>query len=493
MAIRQVPPRAGVLLEALRGLGYTTSTALADVIDNSIAAGARLVDVTFIWRASQSAICVADDGRGMSDIELERAMRLGDRSPLDERAADDLGRFGLGLKTASFSQARRLTVASRQDGATSVLRWDLDMLSLSDTWDLFEGAAAGSEQLLELAPKTRSGTLVIWETLDRVIASGFSQQDFLDLIDRVEAHLAMVFWRYIDDAEAPVVIRLNGKPIEGWDPFLTENAATWHSPIERLARGVDVQCHVLPHKDKLSPREYDRAAGPDGWTSQQGIYVYRNRRLLLAGGWLGLGRGRRWTKEEAHRLARIRIDIPNAEDLAWKIDVLKSTATPPVGVRDRLMRLAEDTRERARRVFAFRGKSSKSVGASVTHAWRTEGQGASVRYRVDEQHPAVDLVLRQAGPLVEAVRGMLYVLEATLPVQRIWLETAESHESPKLPSPSEPTEELSTILWTLYRSLRKSGTSAAEAKSRLLRTEPFDQYQQLVQGLPEALSEDDVK
>ena len=110
---RHAPPRAGAMIEALRGLGYSTATALADLVDNSIAADAGNVDLTFVWKGANSHISIKDDGRGMDDGGLDRAMRLGHQSPLDPRAANDLGRFGLGLKTASFSQCRRLTVCQR--------------------------------------------------------------------------------------------------------------------------------------------------------------------------------------------------------------------------------------------------------------------------------------------------------------------------------------------------------------------------------------------
>src|SRR5689334_566870 len=117
------------MIEALRGLGYSPATAIADIIDNSIAAGASEVDIRFTWAGSRSRVTMLDDGRGMSGEELERAMRLGDRNPLDQRRHDDLGRFGLGLKTASFSQCRRLTVASWRNYSRSCLRWDLDALA----------------------------------------------------------------------------------------------------------------------------------------------------------------------------------------------------------------------------------------------------------------------------------------------------------------------------------------------------------------------------
>ena len=148
---RHAPPKAAAMIEALRGLGYTTATALADIIDNSIAAGADKVEIQFSWDGDASTVAVLDNGLGMDEAELDLAMRLGEKSPLDERGTHDLGRFGLGLKTASFSQCRRLTVASRKHGMTHCLRWDLDVLANSqdDGWYLLEGPTPGSESRLD--------------------------------------------------------------------------------------------------------------------------------------------------------------------------------------------------------------------------------------------------------------------------------------------------------------------------------------------------------
>ena len=180
------------MLEALRGLGYSTATALADLIDNSIAARAETVHLQFVWAGPTSAIHILDDGEGMDAGELDRAMRLGERSPLEARAAHDLGRFGLGLKTASLSQCRRLTVACRKYAQTCCLRWDLDEIArrLDDGWYLLEDAAEGSAVHLQALEKQPQGTLVLWEVLDRIVTPEFHEQDFLDLIDRVEQHLA---------------------------------------------------------------------------------------------------------------------------------------------------------------------------------------------------------------------------------------------------------------------------------------------------------------
>ena len=489
---RHAPPRAGAMIEALRGLGYSPATALADIIDNSIAARAQHVDLWFSWGGDKSRITVLDDGTGMNDAELERAMRLGDKSPLEARESHDLGRFGLGLKTASFSQCRSLTVASKKDGKISCLRWDLDALAASedDGWHLLEGAAQESDNLLEPVNALKAGTLVLLEKLDRIVTPGFKEQDFLDLVDDIERHLSMVFHRYLDGSNPRLVLTINGRAIAPWDPFLTNQPSKWASPILKLnAEGgaIEVQCHVLPHKDKMEQREFEMAAGPDGWTAQQGFYVYRNERLLVAGSWLGLGQGRYWTKDEAHRLARIRLDIPNTADAHWKIDIRKSTARPPMLIRSQLTRLAEDTRTRARRVFAHRGQSVRFGDSSpVMEAWRAERFNGGMRYQIDHEHPAVRAVLDEAGGLTSQIKAMLRVIEETIPVQRIWLDTTEARETPRTGFEGSASAEVKSVLEVMFRNMvTKKGLSAADARDRLLHTEPFHNYPDLVAALPD--------
>lgn len=476
------------MLEALRGLGYSTGAAIADIIDNSVAAGARNVDVLLSWDGANSRASVLDDGRGMTDAELESAMTLGDRNPLDAREPGDLGRFGMGLKTASFSQCRRLTVSSLRYGTVSCLRWDLDELARDPTggWQLFEGPAAGSETFASIPEGRVSGTLVLWEAMDRIVTKAFAPEHFLDLADEVERHLAMVFHRLIEGSRPKLRISINGRAISPWDPFMS--GISWESPLAKRdtdAGVVAVRCHVLPHKDRLTEDEFELNGGPAGWAAQQGFYVYRNERLLVAGGWLGLGQGRAWNREEAYRLARIRLDIPNTADAAWKIDIRKSTARPPVSVRPWLTRLAEDTRERARRVFAYRAAPHARKGnAPVELAWRVEQTKAGTRYRVDENHPAIAAVLDACSGHADLVRAMVRVIEETVPVQRIWLDTVENKETPRTGFAGEPTEDVQKVLATLFRDLVvRRGMEEERARSKLLATEPFQDYGALISAL----------
>lgn len=478
------------MLESLRGLGYSAATALADIVDNSISAGASNVDIRLSWDGAASRVSILDDGRGMSDSELEEAMRLGDKSPLDPRAVDDLGRFGMGLKTSSFSQCRRLTVASSKDGALSCLRWDLTKLAEKPLdWLMHEGTHPGSERFLAPLDGKSSGTLVLWEDLDRMVTEGFTPDDFADLIDGIEAHLAMVFHRLIDGPRPKFRLALNGRALSAWDPFMTDHPAkTWGSHPDKfgtIAGLIEIEGHVLPHKDRLTPEEFEAGAGPNGWTAQQGFYIYRNHRLLVAGGWLGLGQGRAWNREESHRLARIRLDIPNTADVDWKIDIRKSTARPPVPVRAWLTRHAEDTRERARKVFAFRGAPTTPRGRlPIEQAWRVEHTSKGAKYRIDEKHPAVAAALAASAERVELVRAMLRVIEETVPVQRIWLDTAENRDTPRTGFAGEPPEAVVKVLETLFADMvERRGMSATDARRSLLSTEPFQNYPDLVAGL----------
>jgi len=476
------------MLESLRGLGYSTAAALADIVDNSISAGASEIRIDFQWDGPDSRLLILDDGRGMSDPELEGAMRLGDKNPLAERDAHDLGRFGMGLKTASLSQCRRLTVASVKGGERSCLRWDLDELAADpqSDWLLFEGPADGSERHLASLDGKRAGTLVLWEKLDRIVTAGYTVDNFNDLIDLVESHLAMVFHRLLQSPHARIKLLIKNRPIRPWDPFMSGHPAKpWSSPVaqQRTDSGlVLAQCHVLPHRDKLSNDEYEENAGPAGWTAQQGFYVYRNERLLVAGGWLGLGKPKAWNREEVHRLARIRLDIPNTADADWKIDVRKSTARPPVSLRPWLMALAENTRDRARRVFAFRGSPAPAAGNQpIEQAWTVDRRKAGIRYRIDESHPSVAAVLARSGDLQPLVKAMLRVIEETVPVQRIWLDTAENKETPRTGFEGEPTAAVIEVATVLFEDLiERTGLSVEQARNAMLKIEPFQKYPTLV-------------
>lgn len=492
MSILIAPPKAGALIESLRGVGYTSATAIADILDNSISAAASRIDITFMWAEENSKILIQDDGLGMDSEELIVAMMLGAKNPNDERDPTDLGRFGLGLKTSSFSQCRRLTVLSKKNGKTNAMYWDLDVIAddLDDRWILNTGVPDSLQHIYQdFSRQVSNGTLICWEKLDRIVTKNFLQSNFLDLIDSVERHVSMVFHRFLDGSEHKINININNNPISAWDPFMLGNISKpWHSGLARhpMDPRVVIECHVLPHKDRLSDSDFELYQGPDGWTAQQGFYVYRGGRMLVSGSWLGLGKNRPWIKDESHRLARIRLDIPTDQDLNWKIDIKKATARPPIHLRDWLTYMAEVTRNKARNTFAHRGVqlNTRIPKQEVTPIWKSNTTSHGVKYSIDLLNPTVASVLDSLGPSKKSILSLLKLIEETVPVQRIWLDTETEKDTPLNRFNTEPQSELLNVLRELYKVMTGvQGMSSEQAVATLLSTDPFHLYPELIESL----------
>jgi len=478
---RLVAPSAAALIDSLRGVGYSLETAIADLIDNSITAGAGVVDLRFEWRDGAPVTVLLDDGRGMTDAELELAMKFGGTGAWAVRAEDDLGRFGLGLKTASLSQARRVTVATVKAGSRAVLRWDLDYIRhVEDGWHLLEGCEPGSEPLLEPLLLQDHGTLVLWELIDfgrREEPPNYSS--FLEDIEAVEHHLAMVFHRFLNGDARRLKILINGRKVTGWDPFLESHGSVRPRPEQKVGQGAAravVRGFILPHRDRFaSAKAYEDAGGPAGWNAQQGFYIYRNKRLLSAGGWLGLGGSRAWTREESSRLGRIRVDLANAADADWNIDVKKSVARPPVALRPRLSVIAQDVRAIARAVFVHRGAYGPRVkSAEVERLWEPLQTASRSGYRIRRDHPAVEAATPSGRTEREAFLGLLTLAERTVPVDRIWLDVTERSADGGPPAPDEVDDELMEAARGLAAILIRRGFPKAAAVARVAALEPYD-------------------
>ena len=295
MIPRRVVPFAPILVESTRSIGYSFEAAVADVIDNSISAAATEVHVNFISQDPQW-LCIEDDGWGMSSEELENAMRYGSQSSQDVRRIDDLGRFGLGLKMASLSQCRKVTVMSKKNGQVSAACWDLDYIHEQSEWMLKtysddEVRGINGYSWLE---KIESGTVVLWEQFDR-LKQGAARPDnaFDEKIDITRNHVALVFHRFLNDEnpKKKITIFFNGEPISGIDPFLTRHPATQPLSEQILRIGsaeIKVKPFVLPYLSKLSHKDTELLGGKEELRQRQGFYIYRNRRLIIWGTWFRL-------------------------------------------------------------------------------------------------------------------------------------------------------------------------------------------------------------
>jgi hypothetical protein len=482
-------PHAASLVESLRAFGYELPTALADLADNSVFHNSRHIDIHFHWAGENSAIAVADDGSGMDETTLINAMRIGSRNPREKRDPQDLGRFGLGLKTASFSQCRRVTVFTRCKGASLLTRcWDLDHIAETDKWQLLRSPSPLAAGLAKKLADAKQGTLVVWEKLDRITLGAATENDddedaFLRRAERVGQHFATVFHRLINGRK-PTVFTLNNKRIKPWDPFLMDEAATQRLAPEQIhfqGHVIAVEPFVLPHLSKLDAAAHRAAAGSRGWNAHQGFYIYRNSRLLVPGDWLDI---KGWRQEEHYKLARIRVDLPNTLDHEWEIDVTKSRAKPPERLRRELARIGERTRSVAKRIYSHRGaKLIPSEGRERVFLWEQTAKHNQVFYRVNRDHPLVKQVRASCdGPKFTA---LLRLIEETIPVPLITITDREKPDQTIGPFEAAKESEILEVMRQVFASLQASGLSRKDALLRLGHFEPFPRFPQLLQTIAE--------
>lgn len=429
----------------MRAIGYSLETAVADIIDNSIAAKANSVAIRFS-PDEDPYVSIIDDGKGLTDAELTRAMQHGSQNPNEVRSSLDLGRFGLGLKTASQSQCRQLTVVSFKGRQLSARRWDLDVIIKTKKWTLL---SLNSREISKIPHVDRlreqgQGTLVEWRGLDRLGAGELSLAGALgDGMLRVRNHLALVFHRFLSD-EIPnqrLSISINENPIEPLDPFLEKHKGVQALPedsFEVEGTTVRVQPFILPHYSRMSEREKELAAGEDGLLGRQGFYVYRGRRLIVGGSWFRLA-----SREELTKLARVRVDIPNTIDHLWTLDIKKSVVHPPAAVRANLQRTVDRIAGASKQVFRYRGRPAPA--GKTVHIWQRIEDREGIYYRINRDHPLVIALLRLAGPGEDdTFQAILRDIEQSFPVEALYVDMGT--DAQRVHQRSEYTQEELLIL-----------------------------------------------
>jgi hypothetical protein len=471
------------MIETFRAIGYSIESAIADIIDNSISAFAMNIWIEFEWKGASSWLSIKDDGHGMNNEELIQAMRPGSKHPLNARSEKDLGRFGLGLKTASFSQCKKLSVISRREKSEPVFwTWDLDFVNQTGTWQLIRYLPYEEKFESEIR-QVASGTIVIWNNIDRLVKS-FHPDDndaldkFLFIMEQVKKHLGMVFHRFITNGK--ITIHFQGRTINAWDPFLTKFATQGFPPDPLHNRRVTVKGYVLPHKSKISEDVFKDAAGPKGWNDQQGFYIYRNERLLLSGDWLGMFR-----KEEHYKLARIQVDLPNNLDAEWQIDIKKSVARPPLTLREQLKAYAGQVRSRAVEVYRQRGRNVKQLpGQRFVPLWIEHKRGDKWFYKINREHPLLERLRRQAATEPhKALETLIRFIEETIPTKSIYIKEAEESESLGNPFEGVDQEPIRKAMKQIYDRLIREGKTDEMAKAMIFNLEPFNLFPHFIEFL----------
>lgn len=420
------PPTASALMATARSFGnYDLAAALADLIDNSIQAKADKIYIEFVPEENDVTVRIRDNGIGMNRDELIAAMRPASAHPDETREKTDLGRFGWGLKSASLSQARILTVVSWQKSQIYAARWNIDDL---DDWsmDIFEGAEA--TELLDAALGTPTGTEIIWTNSDRLFDTSSSaniDERLNDKIAHAKKQLSLVFHRYLAGEGAKKLnIFIQGSQLSPVDPFMKSHPAT-QTVGEEIIRtgggeGISIQPYILPHFSKLNIQEKTQLGGDEGMVRNQGFYVYRNKRLIIYGTWFRL-----IPHGELSQLTRVRIDLPNTLDSEWKITVDKSDAQMPVGIKRRLREIVSKFSRKSTGVHRRKGVDLSKMGREPV--WKRNAHNGRIRYLINRDHPIIEELLveqQDASVASEALK----LIESFLPMDSLVKDSSGGQE-----------------------------------------------------------------
>ena len=381
----KIPP-AKSMITGLRCIGYNFSTALADIIDNSISAKAKNIFVLSNADANEPYVAIFDDGCGMGRNELENAMTLGSNRDDKESSELELGRFGLGLKSASFSQCLKLTVVSKSTNKINAMRYDLEKIQKTDSWvlDILDVDEIATLPEVDRIRQVKSGTLVLWQKFDKIEEEAKSfKESFIATLGLAKQHVEFVFHRFYD----LINFEFNGHKIEKRDPFLSEYACVQKGRTQEIKvfnQKIIVTPFVLPYADSLTEEHKKMLGNPKSIYEDQGFYIYRNKRLIIWGSWLHMN-----IRSEFNKLARVRVDVPSELDSLWVLDVKKSSAKIPDLIKEQLRISIKDSIARSKREVKYPGK--KEAEADYPLWKRVVLHGGEVKYEINrDDNPIYD-------------------------------------------------------------------------------------------------------
>lgn len=417
--ITQIPP-AKSLIAGIRSIGYSFATSVADIIDNSITARATEINI-YADPLDEPYFAILDNGLGMNYEELENAMTFGsDRSnKIDSEL--DLGRFGLGLKSASLSQCRKMIVISKEKDSINAMCYDLDVIEKQNDWvlEILSNEEISKMPCYEQLKKYESGTLVIWQNFDKLdaLATNFVTS-FRNAVSDAKKHVELVFHYYYDS----ISIYFNNDRIEKRDPFLINSAPRQQTgrtdPISMDGSKIYITPYTLPFANTLTQEE-KKLLGNTNIYDEQGFYIYRNKRLIIWGSWLHMN-----VRSELSKLARVKIEIPSTLDKEWSLDVKKSTAKIPDKIKDQIKASLEDSIHRSKKTTRFKGVKEQQFEDKVWN--RINLRDGFVKYELNKENPIYKLLSENLSENDKALLdSFIFQIETGLPKYSIQNDTLD--------------------------------------------------------------------
>jgi len=429
----------------LKSFGYDLNTAIGDIIDNSIAANSSNVKIYFYVDENAPRFAILDDGCGMSKTELIKNMSIGCKSPTEQRNGEDLGRFGSGLKTASFSQADRLIVLSKSEGKElSGCVWDLNKIIESDEWLLEILDKSEIDELKEsiFLKNADSGTAVIWENIRGFPSEEieYTQHLVANKCEALAKYAGKTFHRFLSGKRG-LTLELNGQEVESIDPFLRNLAGYQEGPEEVFRtqygkeKSIIVKCHLLPLLTNWPDSVLKIHGGGKKITDEQGLYIYRNRRLISGGGWHGI-----LSKSELYNLSRVQIDFPSELDFMWNTDVKKSKIEIPAKIKEKLKSILRSPTKRSKKRHLHKGKISTD-----TVYWNVIEKDKKVSYQINLESEEIVGTLRKLDKsLQKEILKFLVGVQSNIPFYHIYQRLSGSPKS--IESELDEKQELQELL-----------------------------------------------
>jgi hypothetical protein len=476
------PPSADVLMDSMRAIGYTFNAAAADIVDNSISANALHVKILVSPSPSNIYLAFLDDGEGMSSDDLKAAMKYGSRSKCEERKANDLGRFGLGLKSASLSQCTELIVASKKDGVISADSWNLRVVQATKNWTLLELEEKEIEDLpcINQLKEQSQGTLVIWRDFDviRQINNGQEYNGLTDNVNDACDFLGLVFHRYLLDRK--LEISVNETPIEGIDPFLESNKKTEIGKPNDITikdeKGIDqhitVTTYLLPYLKDLTETDKKKLGGVARINTMQGFYVYRNNRLIIYGTWFRMS-----YRNELAKYARIKVDIPSALDGIWKIDIKKQSAELPPIIKRQLQKCVENANFSSRRKNEHRLTLKTDDENAIWQKNLTREKRAV--YRINRDSPVIRQIMQSVEPSdTSKINLLLDSIEKSIPFHDMYTDEANDNIEVEL-SEEDKMILAGNAIFLIKEKEKIAPIAEKDAVAAIMSIDPFRKYQDL--------------
>lgn len=481
-------PTADVLMTSMRSMGYTFESAVADIIDNSIAASATKIELKYPVSPSELFVAICDNGTGMTRDELFNAMRYGSRHHDDKRSDKDLGRFGLGLKSASLSQCRRLTVISKKNQELSAFVWSLDDVEEKKGWLMTEYSSEEIESIRfsEYLEGKDSGTVVLWEDFDLMEkSSGKVYAELSSLQGSTADYIALIFHRFLSKDRNGLEIYSNNYKIEPLDPFLEKHPKTdirrrISLPVQDndgVERMVYVQPYVLPFQKDLTSEDKKLSGGIENYRTKQGFYIYRNERLIIWGRWFGR------TRDELTKYARVKVDIPNTLDDIWGIDIKKQSAKIPGVIKSQLTKAVDEAMDISIRKQKHKGRRAKP-DENIDYIWdRIEERNNTFSYKINRNSRIFDLIKGQVSDEMWAQIDMvLEEIEESVPFQQIYIDKSQDKVEDTV-SDERLAEIKSKAQMLVKMAVSMGDTDTETAIQGLMKSEPFNRYPELEETL----------